>query len=88
MIKMIEWWRKARENSICWKRRDKFAIKFYEATDACKRGKEGIQEREAHIKILIDLLKENINAVCEEGLFSKKECKHFKEWLKKETEEK
>ena len=68
------------------KRRDKFAVDFYEGADACKKGFKKAYYENGVIE-LIEILKERLKDVCKEGLFSKKECKHFKEWLKKELEE-
>ena len=90
---LIDWWFEpfkwyffTREERIHWKKRDKFAVDFYTAVDICKKGiKESYYEE--GVAELIEMLKVHLKKVCEEELFSKKECKHFREWLKKEIEE-
>ena len=69
------------------KRRDKFVEDFYESVAVCKKGFIKNTYYENGVVELIEMLKVHLKEVCEEGLFSKKECKHFREWLKKEAED-
>ena len=83
----LKWVLFTSEDRTRWERRDKFAEDFYRDVDLCKKGLIKNTYYEDGVIELIEMLKKQLKEVCKEELFSKKECKHFREWLKKEIEE-
>ena len=66
------------------KRRDIFVEEFYRYGEQCKKGLIKNTYYINGVVELTEILTARLKEVCEEGLFTEKECKHFKEWLKKE----